>query len=83
MILELSPLTYIQTAFRDGGYMLEMREDEDQRHFRAIRRSGVTAAAGDSNFIFKFEEVREAFMSYASEAPMPHFLMWERMHFAE
>jgi len=36
----------------------------------------------DPELIFTFEEVRDAFMAYASEAPMPHVVLWERMHLA-
>ncbi len=82
VILELNPETYIQTAPRDGGYILEMRDGDNQRHFQAIRRSIVPSEAGNANYIFTFEEVREAFMAYASEAPMPHFLIWDRKHVA-
>lgn len=83
VILESSPETYIQTAFRDGGYILEMRDGDGQRHFHAVRRSGAPTAAKDLNSVFTFEEVREAFIAYATEFPMPHFLIWERMHLAE
>jgi hypothetical protein len=83
VILELGPETYIQTASSDGGYILEMREGDDQRHFQATRRGVAPAAASGSNSIFTFEEAREAFMAYASEAPIPHFLMWKRMDLAK
>lgn len=83
VILESGAETYIQTASRHGGYILEMREGDNQQHFRAIRRSVAPTAASDLKSIFTFEEVREVFMAYASEAPMPHFLIWERMHLAE
>ena len=83
VILESGPETYIQTASRDGGYILEMREGDSQRHFQAVRRSGAPIDASGSTSIFTFEEVREAFMAYATEGPMPHFLVWERMHFGD
>jgi hypothetical protein len=80
VILASGPETYIQTASRDGGgYILEMREGDSRRHFQAVRRSGLPTEASGSNPIFTFEEVREAFMSYAIEAPIPHFLGWESM----
>jgi len=83
VILEAGPETYIQTASRDGGYILEMRDGDNQRHFQAIRRGVAAKAVSDSNSIFTFEEVREAFMAYASEAPMPPFLKWEGMPLLE
>lgn len=83
VILELGSETYIQTASRDGGYAIEMREGDNQRHFQAVRRSSASAAAVGANVIFTLEEVLAAFMAYASEGPMPHFLMRERLHLAE
>lgn len=82
VILESGDETYIQTAPREGGYILEKREGDNERHFQAIRQSQGRTAAIDLNSVFTFEEVREAFMAYASEAPTPHFLKWERMHLA-
>ncbi len=81
VILASASETYIQTAFRDGAYVIEMRDGGDQRHFRALRRIVPTAASA-SNVVFSFEEVREAFMAYASKAPMPPFVMWEGMDLA-
>lgn len=83
VILELGPETYIQTASRNGGYVLETRKGDGLRHFHAIRRNVAPTAGGDLNSIFTFEEVREAFMAYASEAPMPHWLIWDRVELAE
>jgi hypothetical protein len=39
--------------------------------------------ASSSNTIFTFDEAREAFMAYASEAPMPPFIAWERVRLAD
>jgi hypothetical protein len=83
VILESGPETYMQSAGRDGGFILEMREGDNQRHFRAIRRPNAPVAVEDQNDIFTFEEVCEAFVAYATEAPMPHFLIWERLLLAE
>jgi hypothetical protein len=82
VILSSGPETYIQTAFCDGGYVLEMREENGEKHFQAVRRGVATTAADSSNTILTFEEVLEAFMAYASEAPLPTSLMWKRMDLA-
>lgn len=82
VILESGPQIYIQTASRDGGYILEKRDGDNERHFQARRRAVVPIAPGASNDVFTFEEVREAFMAYASGATMPPFVTWERMHLA-
>jgi hypothetical protein len=77
VILASAPETYLQTAFRDGGYIIEKRDGDDQRHFRALRRTALST--GSSDPVFSFDEVRETFMAYASEAPIPPFLTWEPM----
>lgn len=80
VILASAPAMYIQAVFRDGGYIIERRDGDDQRHFEARRLS--TPSAGSSDSVFSFEEVRETFLAYASEAPMPPFVRWEAMQFA-
>lgn len=83
VILEAGPEAYIQTASRDGGYIIEKREGDRLKHFRAARRNGNPMIAGRRSDIFDFEEVREIFMAYASAAPAPFFLTWERMLLTE
>lgn len=72
-ILAVDEDTYIQTAFRDGGYILERRDGSAGVHFQARRREGA------GGMILTFEEVREAFLAYAADAPSPVWLVWERM----
>jgi len=79
VILESGPETYIQTAFRHGGYVVEKREGNGQEHFRALRRTNNPVTAKRPNDVFDFEEAREIFMAYASGASAPLFLTWERM----
>jgi hypothetical protein len=79
LILGFAPKTYIQAAARNGGYIVEKREGDARRHFRALRRSAAPGSGGDRNAILRFEEVRETIMAYASEAPLPRYLTWERM----
>lgn len=79
VVLEAGVEAYIQTAFQEGGYVLEKREGNNQYHFRAIRQHTAPVASGDLSTIFAFEEVCTAFMAYASKTPMPPFLKWERM----
>lgn len=82
MILSSSPQTYIQTAFREGGYILEKQEGGSERHFEAVRQGIALPATDDAKFIFTFEEAREAFIAYATNSPMPLSLRWERMYLA-
>jgi hypothetical protein len=80
VILEAGQEAYIQTAPSDGGYILEKRDGDKQRHFQAVRRAVARSSSARSRTIFTFEEVHEAFMAYASGAPMPLFIAWEQMH---
>lgn len=83
VILASGPENYIQTAFQDGGYRLEKREGSKEQHFEARGRSVASTANNDANFALTFEEVRDAFMAYASVGSMPPSITWERMHLAE
>ena len=82
VVLASGSETYMQTAFRDGGYILEMREGGSHRHFQGLRKGQNKSAGDDAKLIFSFEEVREAFLAYGSAAPTPPFLMWRRMNLA-
>lgn len=77
VVLEAGPETYIQTAYRDGGYIVEKRGGNSRSHFRAARPQRAPTVAKHSKYIFDFEEVRVMFMTYASAAPMPNFFVWE------
>ena len=73
MILSTEPETNIQTAFGDGGYILEKRDGGPGAHFRATRSETPSQA------ILSFDEVREALLAYAADAPPPGWLAWERI----
>jgi len=79
VVLALDPENYIQTASQGDGYILEMREGNHQRHYRAARRGTARSYDGNSAYIFTYKEVLAAFMAYSSDAPMPGFLGWEPM----
>lgn len=76
--LEEGPEMYIQTAFRDGAYIVEKRDGGSSKHFRAIRDNVNPRFLEHQNDLFEFEEVRELFMSYASQASTPHFMIWKK-----
>lgn len=75
-ILAAGEETYIQSAFGDGGFVLERRDGGDAAHFRAVR------ADDPSEVIFTFDEVVEAFTAWAEEAPAPDWMAWEPMRLA-
>jgi hypothetical protein len=80
LTLEVDAQAYIQTAVRDGGYMLEMRDGNRLRHYRARRRGLLPAAlAGCTDRIFSFDETLEVLIAYGSDIAMPHFVNWEPM----
>ncbi|MBY0303806.1 MAG: hypothetical protein K2W86_01455 [Sphingomonas sp.] len=83
VILESGPETYIQTASADGGYILEKRDGNNQMHFQALRKGAVPIDQSGSNTAFTFPEVREAFIAYATSAPIPLFMTWERLPLAD
>lgn len=82
VILSSAPEDYIQTTFRDGDYVLEKREGSNEQHFEAKRRSVAASDATDAKSLLTFEEVREAFIAYASEDSMPTTIFWERVQVA-
>lgn len=69
LILEASPQDYIQTAWADGGFILERREGGADRHFRA--------ETPDGSVTITVEEVLAAFVAYAEERAMPSSLIWK------
>ena len=83
VILEAGPETYIQTASRDGAYIVEKRDGGSFEHFRALRPNDNLRLAERHNYSFDFEEVREVFIAYASGSPTPPFVTWEKMHLSE
>jgi hypothetical protein len=84
VILASGPESYIQTVFRDGSYIVEMRKGGSHYHFKAVRRpTAMSLSENDSVMHFNFEEVCEAFMAYATGSPTPHFLKWEPMRLAD
>ncbi|HEX8194525.1 MAG TPA: hypothetical protein VF552_16680 [Allosphingosinicella sp.] len=81
-ILASAPERYMQTVFRDGGYLLEMRDGNRRRHFEGARQGAVADRHVRRGAIFTFEEALDAFTAYASEAPVPDFLLWKPLHLA-
>ncbi len=71
VILSAADEIYIQTAFADGGYVLERRDGDAQAHFQAVRSDDQSATT------FALEEVEEAFLAWAEDTPAPDWLVWE------
>lgn len=78
-VLASAPDIYLQTAWRDGGFIMEMRDGGEARHFRAVRSERPVAPKDRSRLTFTFEEVLAVFITYASVEPMPASVTWEPM----
>lgn len=71
LVIESDEETYLQTAWRKGGYVLEVRKGGPGEHYRAVRRRIGEPAQSE---IFTYEEVSAAMESYVSGVPLPSFL---------
>lgn len=79
MIIESAPQDYLQTACRDGGYILEVRKGGSSEHFQAVRNGGATGSLGKANDTFTYEEVTAAMTSYVLGEPLPSLLRLQPM----
>jgi hypothetical protein len=78
-VLASAPEIYLQTAWQDGGFIMEMRDGGEARHFRAARSERPLEPKDRSRLTFTFEEVLAVFIAYASGTPMPASVAWEPM----
>lgn len=78
-VLASAPEIYLQTAWQDGGFIIEMRDGGEARHFRAARSERLVEPKDRSRLTFTFEEVLAVFTTYASGTPMPASVAWEPM----
>lgn len=79
LIIETNTQNYIQTACREGAYIIETRKGGPTEHYRAVRverPTGLTGTAGDH---FTFEEIQEALIAYVYGVDMPGFIGWQPM----
>ncbi|WP_152414458.1 hypothetical protein [Blastomonas sp. AAP53] len=79
LILSAAPDVYIQTAFKNGGYVIEERKGGSM-HFEALRADDGTASESIPHNIFTFDEVYQTLLAFATDAPTPDFLRWQRMY---
>lgn len=79
LILSAAPDVYIQTAFKNGGYVIEERKGGSM-HFEALRADDDTASESIPHNIFTFDEVYQTLLAFATDAPTPDFLRWQRMY---
>lgn len=79
LIIETNTQNYIQTAYREGAYILETRKGGPTQHYRADRVEKPSDLTGNAGDHFTFEEIQEALISYVSGANMPAFIRWQPM----
>lgn len=78
LIVEKDAHQYLQTACRDGMYILEIREGGPQMHYQAFRRSQPSDPSTAEDHL-SFEEVSAAVNEYVSGKPLPASLQWQKM----
>lgn len=79
LIIETGPQNYIQTAVRDGSYILETRKGGPTEHYRAVRLGKPRGQSGNVREHFTFEEIQEMLNAYMSGEDVPHFIQWQPM----
>lgn len=79
LILERAPHVYMQTAGRDGGFVLEKREGSHLHHFRAVRLGAPIKPKGGKRDRLSFDEAVDACLAYASGSSPPNVFRWELM----
>lgn len=79
VVLASAPEIFLQIAWEDGGFIIEMRDGDEGRHFRAARSGRPVGPKDRSRLTFTFEEVLAVFLAYASGTPMPASVAWEPM----
>lgn len=80
LVIEAGPQTYMQTACRDGRYVLEMRNGGPYAHYRAVRNSTHQVDGAEPDDTLTYQEVSAAFGSYLTGASLPDSLRFEDMH---
>lgn len=79
MIIESAPENYLQTACRDGGYILEIRQGGPGEHYQAVRNEAAVGGPRQANNTLTYDDVSAAMVSYIFGENLPNFLRLERM----
>lgn len=79
LIVESAIHDYLQTAYRDGGYILEVRKGGPSEHYQVIRNGEAAGGPAKANDNLTFEEVSAVMASYVTGDPFPHPLQLQRM----
>ena len=79
MIIELAPQDYLQTACRDGGYIVEVRKGGPGEHYQAVRIGQPVSPPAKASDTLTYEEVSAAMVSYLFGDPLPSLLRLQPM----
>ena len=79
MIVETAPQDYLQTACRDGGYILEVRKGGPGEHYQVVRNGGAVGGPAKANDTLTYEEVSAAMASYVVGDSLPSLLRLQPM----
>jgi len=78
LVLEIANETYIQTICLDGAsFLLEKREGNAASHYRAFK--AIPTAKSAKTQELGLDEINQALLAYASDAPAPTSFSWERV----
>ncbi len=79
LIIESAPQDYLQTACRDGGYILEVRKGGPGKHYQAVRNGRALGGPITAIDTLTYEEVSAAMASYVVGDPVPALLRLQPM----
>lgn len=79
LTVERSDQEYLQTACRNGWYILEVRKGGPSQHYRALRNERAIDGHAPTNDTFSYEEVLATLELYAVEDALPSFLRLETL----
>jgi hypothetical protein len=91
LIIERSGQHFMQCLCDDGGWLVEKREGDEQRHFRALAPRDVDAGTQEASLMQKIfaptkhrswyldmDQVNDVMAAYLLCDPEPEWLEWDR-----
>ncbi|GEM_PF-2014209 len=91
LIIERSPQYFMQCLCEGNGWLLEKREGEEERHFRALAPAKgdqgplgnalmqrILAPRRQQGWYLTQDQIGEVMSSYLLDEPEPDWLEWER-----
>lgn len=79
LILAEGAETYLQLARISDEIVIEKREGDRHNHFQATRAQGHAGRSSAMGPTFSEAEAQKVLAAYASDDPMPDFVVWEKL----